>query len=68
MIGDDAGKERRIAGLCADCCHMQRVESARGSIFYLCRLSATDPEFAKYPRLPMLRCPGYQSREAKEKD
>ena len=61
MIGDDA-EERRTAGLCADCCHMQRIESDRGSIFYLCRRSATDPEFPKYPRLPVLECRGYQRR------
>jgi hypothetical protein len=37
------------------------VESDRGSIFYLCRLSFSDPEFPKYPRLPVLRCAGYEA-------
>jgi len=48
-------------GLCADCANGRRVESARGSVFWLCERSATDPAFAKYPRLPVLRCPGYET-------
>jgi hypothetical protein len=47
------------AGLCADCTHARRIESARGSVFFLCQLSSTDPRFPKYPRLPVLSCPGY---------
>ena len=36
------------------------VESARGSRFYLCRLSATDPALsAGIRRLPVLRCSGF---------
>jgi len=60
MIGNDADRERRRAGLCADCRHMQRIESARGSAFYLCKRSAADPEFPKYPRLPVVQCRGYE--------
>jgi hypothetical protein len=47
-------------GLCADCRFMRRIESDRGSTFYLCERSATDPSFPKYPRLPVLRCIGYE--------
>jgi hypothetical protein len=47
-------------GLCATCRHARRVESARGSCFWLCARSADDPRFAKYPRLPVLRCPGFE--------
>jgi hypothetical protein len=46
-------------GLCADCAHARRVKSERGSIFLLCELSRSNPQFPKYPRLPMLSCPGY---------
>ncbi len=46
-------------GLCLDCVHAQEVRSERDSVFYLCRLSAIDPNFAKYPRLPVLQCRGY---------
>jgi len=55
---------QRKAGLCADCCFMRRIESDRGSIFYLCELSATDVRFPKYPRLPVLRCAGYKALNA----
>lgn len=46
-------------GLCARCTNVRVVESGRGSRFYLCRLSAVDPAFPKYPRLPVLCCRGY---------
>jgi len=59
----EAKIERERAGLCADCVHARGVESARGSAFILCELSATDPSFAKYPRLPVLRCSGYARKE-----
>jgi hypothetical protein len=61
MVGDQSDEERRRnVGRCADCRHMHRIESARGSTFYLCRRSATDPEFPKYPRLPVIQCRGYE--------
>ncbi len=37
-----------------------QVTSARGSLFWLCRLAARDPAFARL-RPPVLRCPGYES-------
>jgi len=51
--------ERFKAGLCADCEFARRIESDRGSTFILCQRSATDPSFAKYPRLPVIQCRGY---------
>jgi hypothetical protein len=62
MMDDPRGSEQapRIdAGLCERCRHVQIVTSARGSLFYLCRLSQTDPRFPRYPRLPVLACPGF---------
>jgi hypothetical protein len=50
------------AGLCADCLHSCRIESAHGSVFILCNLSLTDPRFPKYPRLPVLSCDGYKKK------
>jgi len=49
------------AGLCAGCRHGRRVVSGRGSRFWLCDLAARDVAFARYPRLPVLRCPGYEA-------
>jgi hypothetical protein len=57
----DRDDDRRRIGLCADCRFMRLVQSARGSKFYLCERSATDPAFPKYPRLPVLQCRGYES-------
>lgn len=51
-------------GLCAVCTHVQAVRSDRGSVFYLCKLSAGDPRFPKYPRLPVLSCRGYEEDTA----
>ena len=55
----DAGTTARV-GLCASCVHANRITSSKMSIFYLCRLSETDPRFPKYPALPVLECDGYQ--------
>jgi hypothetical protein len=49
-------------GLCADCRFIRVVQSARGSKFYFCERSATDPTFPKYPRLPVLLCRGYEEK------
>ena len=46
-------------GLCAHCLHARLIESSKGSHFLLCQLSQSDPTFPKYPRLPVLACPGY---------
>jgi hypothetical protein len=54
---NNTNKAQRRVGLCAVCDHMRRIESERGSIFYLCQRSADDPKFSKYPRLPVIQCP-----------
>lgn len=41
---------------------MRRISSDRGSTFYLCEKSLTDPSFPKYPRLPVLQCAGFERR------
>jgi len=51
-------------GLCADCQFVRRIESDRGSVFYKCQRSATDPGFPKYPRLPVLQCAGYEPADS----
>jgi len=48
------------AGLCADCRHARAIETRRGSRFVLCERAATDSHFARYPPLPVLRCPGHE--------
>jgi hypothetical protein len=55
------------AGLCDSCRWMREVKSDRGSVFYLCGRSATDTNFPKYPRLPVLQCRGYEQIEMQSK-
>jgi len=53
-------------GLCATCTHVRRIESDRGSEFFLCQLALTDDRFRKYPRLPVLECAGYEASAAQK--
>jgi hypothetical protein len=46
---------------------MRQIKSDRGSVFYMCQLSATDSSFPKYPRLPVLQCSGYQPSDPDSK-
>jgi hypothetical protein len=49
------------AGLCDSCRHQQLVRNTRGSVFSLCRRSKNEPDrFPRYPRLPVVQCPGYE--------
>jgi len=49
-------------GLCTDCGHARRIVSAKGSSFWLCERAVSEPErFAKYPRLPVSRCSGFDA-------
>jgi len=51
---------RPAAGLCDQCRHQHLVPNTRGSVFSLCERSRTDPDFPRYPRLPVLSCPGFE--------
>ena len=59
MMNDSSGSRQVEAGLCASCTHVKRITSSRGTTFYMCQLSAIDPRFPKYPRLPVVTCEGY---------
>jgi hypothetical protein len=49
--------------LCDSCVHQQIVRNTRGSVFSLCRRSRDEPDrFPRYPRVPVLACPGFQER------
>jgi len=54
-------------GLCADCRHVRRIESAKGSVFWMCRRAETDPRYRKYPPLPVLLCRGYEPGAKEER-
>lgn len=49
-------------GLCESCKNAEVIANRRGSVFYLCKLWERDTSFAKYPRLPVLACAGYERK------
>lgn len=53
-------------GLCKNCGHGRVISNDRGSTFYLCALAEKNPDFPRYPRLPVLACAGYERRIAAE--
>jgi hypothetical protein len=53
-------------GLCEHCRWVRLVATRRGSTFYRCGLAETDARYAKYPVLPVLSCPGYETGPAEE--
>lgn len=63
VVVKDLERERGRAGLCADCRYLRLITSDRGATFYLCQRSASDNSFPKYPRLPVIRCRGYEKKE-----
>jgi hypothetical protein len=59
---------RPDVGLCASCAHAARIVTDRGSEFYLCERSKTDPRFPRYPRLPVVACIGYDEKACTRSD
>jgi hypothetical protein len=55
--------ESERVGLCITCQHLRLVHTDRCSVFCQCQRSATDPAYPKYPRLPVLYCPGYEVKK-----
>jgi len=51
------------AGLCADCGHARLNQTRRGPVYLRCQLASVDEAYPRYPRLPVLSCPGYQPVE-----
>ena len=40
---------------------MRLLTSDRGATFYLCKRSASDKNYPKYPQLPVIHCRGYEA-------
>jgi hypothetical protein len=53
-------------GLCDSCVHQQLVPNTRGSVFSLCLRSRQDPAYPRYPRVPVLSCPGHEPRRIEQ--
>jgi len=52
----------RPLGLCSTCAHQRIIRSGRGSTFSMCLRHRTDPAYPKYPRLPVIQCPGHEPK------
>jgi len=59
-VPDQAGDLDPDVGLCS-CCRWARVQkTTRESRFWRCTRAEEDARFVRYPRLPVLRCVGYE--------
>jgi hypothetical protein len=47
-------------GLCDQCAHQKLVKSGRGSLFSMCTLGLKDPNWPKYPPIPVSACPRFE--------
>jgi hypothetical protein len=48
------------AGLCRDCAHRRLVGAPGRSTFVQCGRARDDARFARYPRLPVTACEGFE--------
>jgi propionyl-CoA synthetase len=46
-------------GLCAACQHAKLNETRRGTAYLRCMRAAWDTRLVRYPRLPVVRCVGF---------
>lgn len=56
------------AGLCSACRHASVKSTNRGTTYLRCTRAAWDERLPKYPRLPVLQCPGFEPKESTEQD
>jgi hypothetical protein len=63
-VGSWSGMATSTFGLCDTCMHQRRVRSGRGSVFSMCRIGLRDPDWPKYPPMPVRACGRYERREA----
>lgn len=47
------------AGLCQGCAHALLKETRRGTAYLRCARASWDGRLTRYPRLPVLTCPGF---------
>lgn len=49
-------------GLCGRCAFARVNQTCRGATYWRCTRAAWDERLAKYPRLPVLACSGFEAR------
>jgi O-methyltransferase involved in polyketide biosynthesis len=63
---DDDGAWRRLGavpGLCGACSHAKLNQTRRGTAYLRCTRAEWDSALARYPRLPVTECPGFDSTD-----
>jgi hypothetical protein len=53
-------------GLCGACRHAKLNETRRGTAYLRCLRAAWDKALARYPRLPVTQCEGFEQREERD--
>jgi len=48
------------AGWCQQCVHAKVNRTKRGTAYLRCLRAAWDDRMTRYPRLPVLECPGFE--------
>lgn len=51
-------------GQCESCSYAHIIISGKGSQFFYCTRAEIDTRYPKYPRLPVVECPGYKARSS----
>ena len=59
--GVDPGAAERF-GLCAGCRWGRFFRSGRDATYVSCERSRTEPEYPRFPAIPVVRCPGFVIR------
>ena len=52
-------EEKTEVGLCAGCKHAATQPGAH-QVFWRCRRADLDPDYRRYPPLPVIRCEGFE--------
>jgi hypothetical protein len=40
--------------------HQREIRTDRGTVYVMCTRALNEPEYPKYPRLPVLQCKGFE--------
>lgn len=52
----------RRVGDCLECAHSRALTTKSGSAIFLCGRAESEPDYARYPALPLRGCPGLTPR------
>lgn len=58
--------KRTDQGLCGSCWHSRLIASAKGTTYFLCERSFADPQFPKYPAIPVTQCTGFEQKASSQ--